>query len=232
LEEVIDQKNEKIELLRGQLDSITASQEGGDVGALRRQLLKMEQSMQVKDRFCSLLSDSVNQLQKELQDSKKGSDETDFGVGQNRADSGISSLSKEHEVKERNLRKMIDELQGQVERERNEKREALTQADESCQKLIEKQAELEGLQSRLDDSNLYTQTLLQDKMALKDQLDNARRNSGNSSEIKDVSYYMTQMENKDAQIDRLKQMLEEAQYKYALAESKRDNLQVGDLEEK
>lgn len=27
-------------------------------------------------------------------------------------------------------------------------------------------------------------------------------------------------------------MLEEAQYKYALAESKRDNLQVGDLEDK
>ena len=48
LEEVIDQKNEKIELLRGQLDSITASQEGGDIGSLRRQLLKMEQSMQVR----------------------------------------------------------------------------------------------------------------------------------------------------------------------------------------
>ena len=45
-------------------------------------------------------------------------------------------------MKEKNLRKMIDELQNQVERERNEKRDALTQADESCQKLIEKQSEL------------------------------------------------------------------------------------------
>ena len=50
LEEVIDQKNEKIELLRGQLDSVTASHEGGDIGALRKQLLKMEQSMQVRWR--------------------------------------------------------------------------------------------------------------------------------------------------------------------------------------
>ena len=39
---------------------------------------------QVKDRFCSLLSDSVNQLQKELQDTKKGYDDIDSGVGQNR----------------------------------------------------------------------------------------------------------------------------------------------------
>ena len=45
-------------------------------------------------------------------------------------------------MKEKNLRKMIDELQGQVEKERNEKRDALTQADENCQKLIEKQAEI------------------------------------------------------------------------------------------
>lgn len=52
LEEVIDQKNEKIELLRDQLDSLTASQKegvegAGDATTLKRQLLKMEQSMKV-----------------------------------------------------------------------------------------------------------------------------------------------------------------------------------------
>lgn len=53
LEEVIDQKNEKIELLRDQLDSLTASQKegvegAGDATTLKRQLLKMEQSMKVR----------------------------------------------------------------------------------------------------------------------------------------------------------------------------------------
>lgn len=61
-------------------------------------------------------------------------------------DASLESLSREHEIKERNLRKMIDELQSQVERERNEKREAITQADESRQKMIDKQSELGNTQ--------------------------------------------------------------------------------------
>lgn len=61
-------------------------------------------------------------------------------------DASLESLSREHEIKERNLRKMIDELQGQVERERNEKRDAITQADESRQKMIDKQSELGNTQ--------------------------------------------------------------------------------------
>lgn len=50
LEEVIDQKNEKIEMLNGQLQSLTATtqKEGeADIGTLQRQLLKMEHSMKV-----------------------------------------------------------------------------------------------------------------------------------------------------------------------------------------
>ena len=54
LEEVIDQKNEKIELLLKQIDTLTAphsENEGASVmvdpGLLKRQLLKMEQSMKV-----------------------------------------------------------------------------------------------------------------------------------------------------------------------------------------
>ena len=61
-------------------------------------------------------------------------------------DPSLESLSREHEIKERNLRKMIDELQSQVERERNEKRDAITQADESRQKMIDKQSELGNTQ--------------------------------------------------------------------------------------
>lgn len=61
-------------------------------------------------------------------------------------DASLESLSREHEIKERNLRKMIDELQSQVERERNEKRDAITQADESRQKMIDKQSELGNTQ--------------------------------------------------------------------------------------
>ena len=61
-------------------------------------------------------------------------------------DTSLESLSREHEIKERNLRKMIDELQSQVERERNEKRDAITQADESRQKMIDKQSELGNTQ--------------------------------------------------------------------------------------
>lgn len=40
---------------------------------------------QVKDRFCSLLSERVNQLQKEVHEARKGVDEfdgLDSGVGQ------------------------------------------------------------------------------------------------------------------------------------------------------
>ena len=54
LEEVIDQKNEKIGLLLKQIDTLTAPHseiEGANVmvdpGLLKRQLLKMEQSMKV-----------------------------------------------------------------------------------------------------------------------------------------------------------------------------------------
>ena len=80
LEEVIDQKNEKIELLLKQIDTLTAphsENEGASVmvdpGLLKRQLLKMEQSMKVKDRFCTLLSERVNQLQKELNETNEDS---------------------------------------------------------------------------------------------------------------------------------------------------------------
>ena len=52
LEEVIEQKNEKIAILTNQLETLTASQkdESGpaDVGSLQRQLIKMEQSMKVQ----------------------------------------------------------------------------------------------------------------------------------------------------------------------------------------
>ena len=53
LEEVIDQKNEKIELLQKQIETLTAphSEEGPSVavdpGLLKRQVLKMEQAMKV-----------------------------------------------------------------------------------------------------------------------------------------------------------------------------------------
>lgn len=55
LEEVIEQKNDKIELLRKQLETLTTSQKDGEVsdqsseiGRLSRQLLKMEQAMKVR----------------------------------------------------------------------------------------------------------------------------------------------------------------------------------------
>lgn len=50
LEEVIDQKNGKIDLLQKQIEGLTAphSDEGSvDSGLLKRQLLKMEQAMKV-----------------------------------------------------------------------------------------------------------------------------------------------------------------------------------------
>lgn len=57
LEEVIEQKNDRIELLRKQLETLTTSQKDGDVsdqsseiGRLSRQLLKMEQAMKVTTR--------------------------------------------------------------------------------------------------------------------------------------------------------------------------------------
>lgn len=58
LEEVIDQKNGKIELLQKQIENLTAphDEEGSrvtvDPGLLKRQLLKMEQAMKV-DKIAS-----------------------------------------------------------------------------------------------------------------------------------------------------------------------------------
>ena len=57
LEEVIDQKKEKIELLQKQIENLTAPHdtEGSNVavnpGLLKRQLLKMEQAMKVELEF-------------------------------------------------------------------------------------------------------------------------------------------------------------------------------------
>lgn len=71
-------------------------------------------------------------MTKELSELKKGSEDFD----------GPDSKAKEHKVKEKNLKKMIEELQQQVQMERNEKKEAFTQADENLMKLNEAQNEL------------------------------------------------------------------------------------------
>jgi chromosome segregation ATPase len=140
LEEIIDQKNETIELLRKQLDTMTSTGES-ESNSLQKQMLKMEQSMKVKDRFCTLLSERVNQLTRELEDSHKGTVGDYEGRGsfieKVEIDSSLETVIKEHGIKEKNMRKMIGELQEQIEKERNEKKEALTQADETKQKLNE-----------------------------------------------------------------------------------------------
>lgn len=54
LEEVIEQKNDKIELLRKQLETLTSQKDGdvsdqsSEIGRLSRQQLKMEQAMKVR----------------------------------------------------------------------------------------------------------------------------------------------------------------------------------------
>ena len=56
-------------------------------------------------------------------------------------------MSKEYEIKERNMKKMIDELQQRVEKEREEKREAITEAEENRRKLMERQTEFGKISS-------------------------------------------------------------------------------------
>ena len=97
---------------------------------------------------------------------------------------------------------MIEELQEQVEKERNEKREAFTQADDNLLKLNEAQNELSELlkaclemklhllckgtlQSKIEESNNEVTSLLNEKVSLTKQLEEMR--TSNSQNVINVN---------------------------------------------
>ena len=57
------------------------------------------------------------------------------------------------------MKKMIDELQQRVEKEREEKREAITEAEENRRKLMERQTEFGKISSDWIGSSQYTNLL-------------------------------------------------------------------------
>ncbi|CAI8017535.1 hypothetical protein GBAR_LOCUS10645 [Geodia barretti] len=151
LEEVIEQQKQELEFLRSQVNMLTttplppssagssgsdasSSRAPGSPGDLRRQLIKMQHSLKVKDRFCSLLSDQVASLQDRLREMsldkvpKAGEDEEDKKPPPSQLPKPTPDVINDNpmiqQIKEEYLKKK-QELEGRYEQVIDEQKETL-----------------------------------------------------------------------------------------------------------
>jgi hypothetical protein len=274
LEEVIEQQKQELEFLRSQVNMLTttplppssagsggsetsssSSRAPGSPGDLRRQLIKMQHSLKVKDRFCSLLSDQVASLQDRLRDmsldevSRAGADEegkkpppsqlpqaTPDAINDNPMIQQIKEeyLKKKEELEGR-YEQVIKEQKETLQKERQEHRanvEKLQKADQDLKKL---RREIDALDKRCEDLQFHNHTLLDDKKQLQETLGQmkaagSRVNEGGGlerelRELQDsfhqkVVEHSEELKNKDKEMQHLRMLQEDIEYKYVIADSK------------
>lgn len=267
LEEVIDQQKQEIEFLKDQINQLTSTgiiEEKGDSsvgqlsslpanaslpasvsdnGPLKRQVIQLQRTMKVKDRFCTLLSQQVSQLQNRLaslefeaQDGEGSAESTTTGQPQQESSAHEARVPQEPGLSggdgDSTYKKLYDETKDELAKEREGRVSLVDKMSKLESQLKEKGQTIDKLEQRCDELTSYHQTLLLEKSELNQVLSETQQRmeslsiSGSeggspqrSTSEPNVEHLRRELRSSNDQVSDLRAQLEEANVQTAIANS-------------